>query len=292
MTVAVEPIPTQSAKALHLFCCLQTSLYIAMSDQERVWAGEHPMAHCIGENLQPLAPSDHGLELLAKLSFASRFDSSELMSKIRRNVAGIFSEDISKSFLVQRETLYDLISLRNKPGGWAQIDALWEHFTGTSLSHLVSHIPMSNYVNMNDNYEDGCVYQVSPTWYQWTGGYGEDGGPDFYLNPLPQHFAGNNLSWVISNLVDHAKRCYEVLEQSSDRVEKLNLYVVDSDGNSIVSLNLPFECNPAEIDLDSLIDNLHIHKSKFQVLSKIKTALGENAYLRFIGNKFSQDLGL
>jgi len=291
MTEVTSSAPTKSARALHLYCCMQTSLYIAFDDKERKWSEKHRMAHCVGENLQPLDPSDHGLQLLAKLSFKLKFNSNKSMSDIRREVTSIFAEDINERFLKQRETLYHLLSLRAKPGGWAQLDVLWEHFTGTSLTHVVSHIPMSNYLNPCENYENGSIYKVDPTWYQWSGEWYEDGQPSYYLNPLPQHFVGNDLLGVISSLDDHARRCYETIG-NEDLAEKLVLNVTDSAGNSIFSLELPDAKGARDLDVELLLDNLHIHSNQSQVLSTIKKAFGENAYLRFIGKKFGQDLSL
>lgn len=249
------------------------------------------MAHCVGENLQPLDPSDHGLQLLAKLSFTLKFNSNKSMSDIRREVTSIFAEDINERFMEQRDTLYNLLSLKAKPGGWAQLDVLWEHFTGTSLSHVISHIPIQHYLDPQENYENGCLYRVDSYWNQWSGECYEDGQPSYYFNPLPQHFVGNNLLGIISNLGDHAKRCYEAIGKG-DAAEKLVINVYDSADNSIFSLELPDAKGAKDLDVELLIDNLHIHSHQSQVLSTIKKAFGENAYLRFIGKKFGQDLSL
>ncbi|WP_338923801.1 hypothetical protein V0M98_36960 (plasmid) [Pseudomonas silesiensis] len=292
--MTTSSVPTPSAQAMHLLCCMNSSLVPSFYDN-RQWAGKHPLSHCVSENLQPLDPADPGLSLLGKMSRKGCFLADDLMDELRQDLSQPFNKDISQVYSQLQEHAHALLELKKKPGGWLQVEALWEHFTGTSLSHVLEHVPITDHMDPSDDFSNGCRYFVESVWYQDSGDC-DDGDACYYVNPIPQVLVANDLATLLSKLELHAQRCDEFLvtmARNPTRLDAIKIDICNGSDTRIMSLGLPDMGEPKKISKVRFdLRELKIHGQREIALDAIKKGLGENRYLNHIGNDFGRDIGL
>lgn len=275
---------TQSAQALHLICCMKTSLYQSFGSK-REWPREQPLENCITENFRPLDPHDPGLELLAKISAKNSFGESDLMGDLRRDLYPPL-----ESPMLLLEHAHALLQLKLKPGGWLQVEAIWEHFTGASLTNAQEHLSINDYLDPATDFTNGYRYSVKSTWYQ------EADDDQYYHNPLPETLFGNDLTSIFSRLERYAERCDVFLEQEgqkNDALEGIGLVIWDDKDEPVMSLTLTdhsYEENRSEPRFDTR--KIRIYSQRYSVLYAIKKVYGQHGFLAHRGKEFTMELGI
>lgn len=278
------PGATPSAQAMHLLCCMRSSLNPSFYDK-RQWSGQHPLEDCVTENLRPLDPRDPGLELMARLSGKVRFEGSDLMKDLRQDLYRPLWSPVSLL-----DHAHALLQLKQKPGGWLQVEAIWEHFTGASLTNAQEHLPINEYIDPASDFTDGCRYSVESIWYQ------EADDDQYYHNQLPEMLFGNDLASILSRLEIYAERCDELLMkkgQTKGSLEGIGISIRDEKGRYILSLHMPdqsFLENRAKPRFD--ITQFRIHSHRYAALAAIRKAYGQHGFLAYRGKEFTLELGV
>lgn len=278
------PGATPSAQAMHLLCCIRSSLYLSFDDK-REWPGKQPLKDCITENFRPLDPRDPGLELMARISGKVCFEESDLMEDLRQDLYRPLESPMSLL-----EHAHALLQLKQKPGGWLQVEAIWEHFTGASLTNAQEHLHINEHMDPAADFTDGCRYFVESIWYQ------EAEDDQYYHNPLPQMLVGNDLPSILSRLEIYAERCDELLMkhgQKKETLEGIGIVIRDEKGRSIMSLGLTdhsYEENRAKPRFD--VTKFRIHSQRYAALAAIRKAYGQHGFLAYRGKEFTQELGV
>lgn len=188
------------------------------------------------------------------------------------------------------EHSHALLQLKQKHGGWQQLEAIWEHFTGASLTNAQEHLPINEYMDPASDFTDGCRYSVESTWYQ------EVDDDQYYHNPLPQMLFGNDLAGILSRLERYAERCDEVLiqdGQDKDLLEGIGIAIRDEKGQPVMSLVLTdhsYQEHTSKPRFDTT--KIRIHSQRYLVLAAIKKAYGQHGFLAYRGKEFIQELGV
>lgn len=279
---------TDSARAIHLLCCMKSALHEAYWSK-RLLGDDRPLAHCLAENLECLNPIDPGLLLLAKISGASRFEDGESMRTLRTRISCALQES-GRTFAGLIEHSQALLDLQRKPGGWLQLEAMWEHFTGISLSHLQSHVPITDFMNPSEDYSAGCRFSVQSIWIQ-------DIGDDCYHeNTLPESLVANDLTDLLTRLEVHAQRCDQAMINyglSREHLEEVAITIHDHKDQLLMILHLldvPRDADEAFARFD--LANLRIHGNRDMCLDAIESAFGRQVRLVHAGKIFAQELGM
>lgn len=282
------PSVTDSARAIHLLCCMKSALHEAYWSK-RLLGDDRPLAHCLAENLEILNPGDPGLLLLAKISGAVRFDDGESMRTLRTRISCALEES-GRTFAGLIEHSQALLDLQRKPGGWLQLEAMWEHFTGISLSHLQTHVPITDFMNPSEDYSAGCRFSVKSIWIQ-------DIGDDCYHeNTLPESLVANDLTDLLTRLEVHAQRCDQAMINyglSREHLEEVAITIHDDKDQLLMILHMPDVPRDghesyARFDLA----NLRIHGNRNLCLDAIESAFGRQARLVHAGKEFTLELGV
>lgn len=282
------PGATPSAQAIHLLCCMKSALHDAYWSK-RLLANDRPLSHCLAENLETLNPSDPGLILLARISGRERFDGTDTMQALQTSLL----HDIKKSgrtFSGLVGHAQALLDLSHKPGGWLQIEAMWEHFTGISLSHLHTRVPITDFLNPTEDYSAGCRYSVESVWFQ-------DIGDDcFYPNTLPESLVGNDLVDLLNRLEVHAQRCDQAMINyglSREHLEEVAIAIHDEKDQILMILHMldvPGDADESFRRFD--LANLRIHGNRNLCLDAIESAFGRQTRLVHAGKTFTLELGV